>query len=70
MRNLIQPLEVLLPILFGISLAYYFYLFFTGKSVARKLACYILLIGVILHISLLVLKSEFQYFPVRNIPQF
>jgi len=70
MTIFLQALNVLLPLVYGLSFIFYVSHFNSKNSRYGKLASTILLIGIILHTVYIVGKGlYFQYFPVSNSPE-
>ncbi len=66
MSNLSQPLLVLLPIVYTITLVFYSISFFSGYKNVGSAAKIFLSISIALHVLLMVAKSKFQQFPIMT----
>ncbi|MCF7841104.1 MAG: cytochrome c biogenesis protein [Candidatus Marinimicrobia bacterium] len=67
MTQAIKAINVLLPLIYGISLGLYIQYFSAKHSGTGKLASRLLLTGIVLHLAYLVSKGIFyQYFPITN----
>ena len=66
MQPLIQPFNVLLPMLYGIALIYYGFYLRNGNEQSGKCAPNVLLSALVVHLLYFIARSNFQYFPITN----
>ena len=66
MQSFIQPLNVVLPILYGLALMCYSIYFTTGKVHFSHWALKSLAAALIMHVLYFIARSNFQYFPITN----
>ena len=66
MQPLIQPFNVLLPMLYGIALIYYGFYLRNGNEQSGKWAPNVLLTALVVHLLYFIARSNFQYFPITN----
>jgi len=66
MQSFIQPLNVVLPILYGLALMCYSIYFTTGKLHFSHWAPKSLAAALIMHVLYFIARSNFQYFPITN----
>ena len=66
MQSFIQPLNVVLPILYGLALMCYSIYFTTGKLHFSHWAQKSLAAALIMHVLYFIARSNFQYFPITN----
>ena len=66
MQSLIQPFNVLLPMLYGIALIYYGFYLRNGNEQSGKFAPIVLSSALVVHLLYFIARSNFQYFPITN----
>ena len=66
MQSLIQPFNVLLPMLYGMALICYGIYLSNGNEQSGKWAPNILLTALVIHLFYFIARSNFQYFPITN----
>ena len=66
MQSLIQPFNVLLPMLYGVTLICYGIYLSNGSERFGKWAPQILIAALTTHLLYFIARSHFQYFPITN----